>query len=264
MQRIRHATKRHGKLLIVVVAILAIGLVGSFAVWGSGDYSTGDQSEMTTADQIAYYEQYLAENEPAEGSEIDFSTATNMANLYMTLHDLYYQGYSDVAATDSDAALAYYNDSVTAATKAAAYFQTQLDTAPDTLNDYGRAQILSDQAQAISYTGDYDQAQTLYDEALALSPECYDAASNYLSFLYGTQGLDAAQAYADSYLALVGEDSEYYAQIEQEIEYYAFLDELNNTTEEVTDETATDETASGDTASDETATADTATDETQN
>lgn len=255
MQKIRRATKRHGKLLLAVVIILAVGLVGSFAVWGGNDFDIGNQ-ELSMAEQIAYYERYLAENEPAEGAEIDHSTAASMANIYMTLHSLYYRAFTDIAAEDSEAGLTYYNDSVAAAARAADYFQTQLDTAPDNLNDYGRAQILANKAEAVSYSGDYEQAQTLYDEALSLSPECYDAASKYLSFLFATQGFTAAQVYADSYMGLVGEQSEYYTQMQGEINYYAFLNELNTTTQEVTDEKATgDNQAEGkaDGKSDETA-----------
>ena len=37
MQKIRHATYKHRTVLIVVVVLLAIGLVGSFAVWGAAD-----------------------------------------------------------------------------------------------------------------------------------------------------------------------------------------------------------------------------------
>ena len=35
MQNIRRSTRKHRKVLIFVVILLAVGLVGSFAVWNS-------------------------------------------------------------------------------------------------------------------------------------------------------------------------------------------------------------------------------------
>ena len=94
----------------------------------------------------------------------------------------------------------------------------------------------------------YNEAQTLYDQALALSPDNYDVASRYVYFLYATKGMDAAQAYADSYMTLVGADSTYYAQMQQAIGYIKTLDQLNSATQDVTsDSTTTDTSAASDT-----------------
>jgi len=253
MQRIRRATRKHRKVLLIVVIILAVGLVGSFAVWNSDNYGNNTGTEMTAQEQIALYEDYLAKNEPAADAEVDYNTAASLAEVYMSLQQLYYTAYSQVAAEDADAGVQYYMQSVTAAGKAADYYQKQLDVAPENLNDYGKAQIIANQAQALAYTGASDDAKALFDQALALSPENYDVASKYLDFLFVNQGLDAARAYADSYKALIGESSEYYAQIDQIIGYYELLEQLQNTTDEVQqEENATDEADADDSGADDT------------
>jgi tetratricopeptide (TPR) repeat protein len=236
MQRIRRATKKHRKVLLAAVIILTIGLVGSFAVWNSDNYSNNDSTEMTTAEQIGLYEDYLAENEPAADAAVDYDTAASMAEIYMSLRSLCYQAYTEVAATDADAGLQYYTQSVEAAVKAAEYYQLQLDAAPEALNDFGKAQIIAAKAQALAFAGSNDEAQTLYDQALALSPDNYDVASKYLDFVYINQGIAAARTYADSYKALVGESSDYYSQMEEVIGYYELLDQLQETSTEVQQE----------------------------
>ncbi len=233
MQRIRQGTKKHGKLLIVIVVILAVGLVGSFAVWGAGSNTGRQPAEATTAEQIAQYEGYIASNEPAAGAQIDFSTASSMANLYSTLASL----CATQAGEETDAAMAtQYSDKATdAATKANDYYQIQLDTAPETLNDAGRAQILAGKAAALSYLQQADEAKALYQEVVTLDPTNINYAYSYVYFLYINSGLEEAQAYADTYLALVEEDSEEYKTISNLIGYFALMTANNTPADENTD-----------------------------
>jgi tetratricopeptide (TPR) repeat protein len=226
MQKIRRATKKHSKLLIVIVVLLAIGLVGSFAVWGSdrGAYSGGDN--ISIAEQISQTEAYIAEYEPGQDQQIDFSTASSMASMYMQLLQFYYSGANEIAATDPAAANAYMDKLTVAATKAADYYQKQLELAPDTLNDFGRAQILAGKASALFYIDGMDEAKSLYEEALNLAPESLEIAVGYLSLIYNIDGLDAAQDYADQYMALVGEESESYQQMENQMLMIKYWDEI--------------------------------------
>lgn len=230
MQKIRQSTKKHRTVLLIVVILLAIGLVGTFAVWNSDnlDKNVGNQNtdQMTTAEQIALYESTIAQNEPAAGEELTYDTAGTLANLYMNLRALYYTAYSEAANDDVAAGKAYYDKSVNAAEKAVEYYQFQLDNAPDTLTDYVKAGIIGNQAAALSFTDDKDGAQALYDEALTLAPNNFEAATNYLSYVYANEGIDAAQAYADSYMELVGDQSTFYTNMKSQIDYLVWLEEL--------------------------------------
>lgn len=220
MQKIRHATTKHRTVLIVVVALLAVGLVGSFAVWGAADSpSTTNTDNMSTMEQIELYESYIAQTLPAEGEQITYDTAGSLAGLYMTLYSLYANAYNETVVEDADLGQEYYDKSIDAAAKAAEYYQLQLDNAAEDVVDYVKAGIMGNRAIALACTGDGDAAQAVFDEALALAPNNYDLATNYLSFVYQNEGLEAAQAYAASYMEIVGEESAFYEQMQSQIDY---------------------------------------------
>lgn len=226
MQKIRHATTKHRTVLIVVVALLAVGLVGSFAVWGAADSpSSTNTNNMSTMEQIELYESYIAQTLPAEGEQITYDTAGSLAGLYMTLYSLYANAYNETVAEDADLGQEYYDKSIDAAAKAAEYYQLQLDNAAEDIADYVKAGIMGDRAMALACTGDGDAAQAIFDEALALAPNNYDLATNYLSFVYQNEGLEAAQAYAASYMEVVGEESAFYQQMQSQIDYIERVDQ---------------------------------------
>ena len=86
---------------------------------------------------------------------------------------------------------------------------------------------MGNKAMALACSEDNEAAQTVFDEALALAPNNYDLAVNYLSFVYNTEGLEAAQAYAASYMELVGEESSFYSQMQSQIDYIEQYEELS-------------------------------------
>jgi len=243
MQKIRKSTMKHRKLLIAVVVILAVGLIGSFAVWNSDGIGSG--GEVTTAEYIEYYETNIAELTPAEGVELDYDTAQTLGNLYYDLRSLYYNHYSetypqDSAAEDYDAkvseAIGYYQKSIESAVKAAEYYEKQLALAPETLNAYATADIMAKRASSLAFAQANDTARALFTEALELSPENINAAVGYVEFLYANDGMEAARTYADSYKELVGEENANYATMEQYIEYYEQLEQFYNELEKVQEE----------------------------
>ncbi len=254
MQRIRHATIKHRKVLIVVVILLAVGLVGSFAVWGAADNpGVNNSSDLSTAEQIELYENYIAQT-PVEGEDI-YANAGLVADAYMALYSLYGTAYSEVIAEDSALAEEYQAKALAAAASAAEYYQMQLDNAADEVTDYEKAGIIGNKAMALACTDDADAARAAFEEGLALAPNNYDLAVYYLSFLYQTDGLEAAQAYAASYMELVGEESSFYTQMQTQIQtieeyeqalqdFYEQLEQLQNENQD--DEEAADDTGSGD------------------
>ena len=227
MQKIRHATYKHRTVLIVVVVLLAVGLVGSFAVWGAADSpSANNTNDMTTLEQIELYESYIAQTLPAEGEELTYDTAGTVAALYMNLYSLYATARNEALNDDSDLADEYYDQSIASAVSAAEYYQLQLDNATENTTDYEKAGVMGNKAMALACSGDGEAAQSVFDEALALAPNNYDLAVNYLSFVYNNEGLEAAQTYAASYMELVGEESSFYSQMQAQIDYIEQYDDM--------------------------------------
>ena len=192
MQNIRRSTKKHRKLLIVIVIVLTVGLVGSFAVWNSDDLGQGNGAEKSTVEQIEYLQSIIVENEPAEGDEIDYDTASTMASLKMQIWSLYYQAAGESRTVDEAASNAYLDSAIIAAAEAAIYFKMQQEQAPDTINDQAKAQIIGRQATALSYAGENEQARVLFDQALDLDPTSYEVAMSYLNFAYISEGFTFA------------------------------------------------------------------------
>ena len=252
MQKIRKSTQKNRTILIIVVAVLTIGLVGSFAVWNSDDYrnETG-YGEMTTEEQIATYEQYVADATPAAGVEMDYASASSLANYYTQLRSLYYTASTEYAATDTAKSTEYYDKSIDAATKAAEYFQFQLDNAPENMNDYAKALLMGNRASALSFTGEMDEARALYEEAVTLSPDNFEVAQNYVTFIYSQDGIDAAKEYAEQYKEMVGEESDNYAAMDEVIKYYESVEEFYKNLEQVKEEEAAAEGENADENADE-------------
>ena len=238
MQKIRRSTQNNRKILLIIVAILAVGLVGSFAVWNSGDYNKNAGVTATTEDQISMYEKYIADTTPADGA-MDYDTASKLANYYSQLVTLYNTAYNEkLAASDASGAAEYQQKAANAAGKAAEYYQFQLDNRPENMNDYAIALLMGSRAQMLSLTGDMDTARDLYQQAMGMSPENIDVAEKYVGFIYSQDGLEAAQAYAAEYQAAAGEGSDNYNSMAQIIAYYEYIDQIYNTTGDVLDEEA--------------------------
>ena len=145
MQRIRTATYKHRKLLLAVVIVLCLGMVGFFgknaqnASKNSGSSSSDTSSSAVS--QVAAYEKYIAENEPAAGSTVDYTKATSLANMYLQLSQFYYQALDEVKAANSTEAAQYATKGQEAATKSASYYQQCIDQAPDGTSDAAIAQL---------------------------------------------------------------------------------------------------------------------------
>ncbi len=226
MQRIRRATYKHRKLLIVVVAVLCIGMVSSFAYWNSDSNKGGSSTEVSAADQVAAYETYIADNEPADMSSVDYGGATGMASMYMQLSEYCLKAYSEALAAGSAQAADYSARSRDAAAKAAAYYLMATDLAPDTMNDLAIAQLYTNRANALFYAGELDQARALFEEAVAKEPDEFSVHGSYAGFIFNVDGLEAAEAYLNAYMAELDTASENYASAEELLNRYRFLNDV--------------------------------------
>lgn len=222
MQNIRRSTYKHRKILIVVVALLCVGLVGSFAMWNS-DSSGGSQGEeLTPAQQVESYEKYIRENEPADMSAVDYSEATSMASMYAQLSQLCVQAGSQVLSTDAAAAQRYSERSLETGAKAAAYYQIAIDAAPDTMNEAALAQLYANRADALYLAAEYDEARTLYQQALLKAPDNFNTVASYSAFIFNVDGFAAAETYLNEYMATQDSGSQNYANAEEQLKLFNF------------------------------------------
>lgn len=227
MQKIRKSTYKHRKVLVVVIALLCVGLVGSFAIWNSDSVSgSGGDTAVSAAQQVESYEKYIDENKPAQISDADYAAATNMGSMYVQLSQFCVQAYSETVASDSAAAAGYNERAKTAAATAAEYYQQAIDQAPDTMNEAAMAQLYSNRATSLFYAGQNDAARTQFEEALLLAPESYSVASSYADFIYSVDGLAAVTTYLNEYMAGYEEDSDNYKQAAEQLKYYQFLSDV--------------------------------------
>ena len=232
MQKIRRSTKKNRTILIVVVALLTLGIVGSFAVWNSNDYKgdgQGAQTEVSAADRLKQYQDYLLTNAPADKNNIDYSTASTMATQYMTLVSYASEAASEANASgDSVAMTGYMKTLQDAAKEAAEYYQKSLDLAPDTLNDAGKAALMADMAHAQYYSNDVENARTNFAAAYELAPTIA-VVQGYSEFLYGVDGLEAAETFLNSYMDTIEDkESTDYTTAKSLLDYYGALDKLYN------------------------------------
>jgi len=209
MQNIRRSTKKHRKVLLAVVLLLMLGLVGSFATWGSrsglGGVSSGSGVDGydTLEQQISLYFDYVKRLE-AEAN--DFSAYVTIASNYRELSTLYMNKYnndsSEIIALDppeydeegneiplepeqqAERALAEetYNAAVAAAEVwldashnsagwAADWYQKALDNAPADISDIGIADIKFNQAEARYMQDEKEIAVLLLKEANELDED---------------------------------------------------------------------------------------------
>ena len=221
MQKIRHSTRKHRHVVLIVVIVLNIGLVVAFGVWDSGDkYSRSSGGTTTAADTVASYEEYLAGQEPADPSGIDYTQAVSLAQSYATLGN--YCLEAALAAEDSTQSAEYMVKRGVAATKAADYYGRAIELAPDTITGVSLAVMQKSQAEQLLTAGETEAARPLYEAAYAAAPDNYDIARSYAIFKMSTEGYDAAAAVLDAYMATQERDSTNYQNAEAFKQYLQF------------------------------------------
>jgi tetratricopeptide (TPR) repeat protein len=243
MQNIRRATRRHRKILLAVVMLLMLGLVASFAVWGSNNANRAmggaaggiPEDEYTLERQIASYESYI---KTLEADAADYSGYLGVASAYKDLSALYANKYSAevnavpqldppeydeegneipltaeqeaaraAAEVERDAALAaaeaWQTAGIEAAVTAEAYYQKALENVPENLNDAGIADIKYALAEARDLQGDTEGALAFMEEAYALAPD-------NLNYLLALASLEQSMGNIEGALARYEQASDMY------------------------------------------------------
>ncbi len=206
MQRIRHSTKKNRTILLIVVAALALGIVGAFAHWdSSADYSTGstgagESAEMTASQLADQYQSALDASAPASMDGVDYATASTNANKYMTLARYAVDAMNEASSGNNiEGATKYTMMRIDAANKAAEYFQKAIDEAPDTLNKAGIASLLADKGYAKYYAGENDEARAAFEEAYETNPGIA-VLEKYSEFLFSVDGYSAAEELLNGFM----------------------------------------------------------------
>ncbi len=232
MESLRQGKKKHRNLMIAVVVILAVSLVGSFAIWQSPSGQGGSGSE---SDNAAQYQAALQSvqaaidtklTEVGEGNTPDFATASAIGELYATAYQ-----YNSMLEDAENA--------VIAANQAAIYYELALQQAPAELNEQGIANYKALAGTYYLVSNQYEKAGRYLQEALEVMPADYQLNYSYAMYLMRMNKTAEAIAHLTSYRATLEEGSETAQQVDSLI---ALLNAMQNPPEQSTDQ-AEDENA---------------------
>ena len=160
MQNIRRATRKHRKLLLAVVILLCVGMVGSFATWGSNKYDNNTPwDEKTYMEKAMYYQDYIDSlGYPEDVSQLTYDQAAELGDLYQTLSSL------AKSAFDEESAAGYDTISNEALASAAKYLTRAAELAEDK-SDTEMQSMWENIASIHTTLGDSDSATAAYKKA---------------------------------------------------------------------------------------------------
>ncbi|HWR57080.1 MAG TPA: hypothetical protein VN462_11250 [Negativicutes bacterium] len=205
MQAIRRSKKKMRIPLIIMVIVLAVGLIGSFAIWSSPDMqSNAPGNEANPEEQIKNLQVSIdsMENELKEKPK-DYSIIKSLADVRYQQAGFYAQ-INDKAKSEEVFAKGLEN------------YLAALDYAPTELNAQGQADIMVKAAYCASNSGQDNTAGVLYQQAIELVPEDFAARYNYVLFLaFYLQDLNKAKEEIGRYKAILKDGDERIAQADQ-------------------------------------------------
>ena len=173
LRQIRQHKKKMTVPLILLTIILAVGLVGSFAIWSSPDLSntTGKPKTLTSEEQITYLQTSITSLETAlKTNSKDFATLSGLADAQYQQGQLYYK------LKKLDLAKAVIGKSMQ-------NYLLSLDNAPKELNAKGQADIVVKIANAAWYSGQTSTADAMFLQAVQLVPEDISVLYQYVIYL---------------------------------------------------------------------------------
>lgn len=178
----RSRTKKHFKIFMIIgIAVLSLGLIGSYAIWSIPRFSSSSGTgEQTPADPTVEYQQMeerIAELEKSLSQKKDDpALLEKLGNAY---YDLGFQMFMD--GTDSKAA----QENMNAALK---NYEAVLKLKPDNIP------VVLQAAYTASIVGNISKAEELYQKALSLDAGSIEVKLNYGHFLlYGKNDFDGAR-----------------------------------------------------------------------
>lgn len=242
MQAIRRGKNKWRGPLIIMVIVLAVGLVGSFAIWSSpnsGNNSAG--GEIDPQEQINNLQVSIdgMEKELADKPK-DFSLLRSLADVRSQQGGFYAQ------VNDKEKSKKVF-------AKGLENYLAALDNAPAEINAQGKADIMVSAAYCASNSEQANAAGALYQQAIELVPEDFNARYNYVLFLaFYLQDTNKAKEEISNYKALLKDGDERIAKADQLLSAIETLekaaqeeaktdaqpkDETNNTQDKAEDKT---------------------------
>ncbi|MBQ9992150.1 MAG: hypothetical protein IJP33_01835 [Firmicutes bacterium] len=218
MENIRKAGKKHRKVMLIVVACLCLSLVIGFATMGS--LGGGN---MSVEDQIAYYEDYVAD---LQAGTVDTATQGQIAAVYGQLASLYYQNgdtdkYTERSKRANEAYVAYYEAMVAEQRNAEGDNRALLASYLESLSSYytnlgetEKSTAAKTESLSLQEALNKEYAATAKTEAASAAT---DADKQYTAAYYLTQlgTVYEAQSKADDAKAAYAEAAGYYEKAAQ-------------------------------------------------
>lgn len=214
IQTIRRSKRKMRWPLIIMVVMLAVGLVGSFAIWSSPNLGGSTGTEIKPEDQIKNLQVSIDSlEEDLKEKPKDFSIIKSLADVRYQQAGLYAQ------INDQEKSVEVFK-------KGLENYLSALDYAPEELNEKGRADIMVQAAFCASSSNQGSVAGTLYQEAVKLVPEDFNIRYNYVLFLaFYQQNIQGAKEEIGRYKALLKDGDERIAQADQLLEVIEALEE---------------------------------------
>lgn len=231
MQAIRRGKNKMRGPLIIMVIVLTVGLIGSFAIWSSPSMNNASgNGEIDPEDQIKNLQVSIDSMEKElEEKPKDFSVLRSLADIRSQQGGLYAQ-INDAEKSKEVFAKGLEN------------YLSALDNVPEETNEQGKADIMVSAAYCASNSEQENAAGALYQQAIELVPEDFTARYNYVLFLaFYLQDINGAKEEMGRYKALLPDGDERLAQADQLLSVIEALEEEAQT-QEKTDETPKTET----------------------
>lgn len=206
MTKIRRSKNKMRVPLIIMTAVLAFGLVGSFAIWSSPNLKNNASGQnQTPEEKIKNYQASIDTWETSlKEKPKDFSLLRSLADVRFEQAQLY------VETGDN-------NKSKEVFAKSLENYLLAMDNAPAEINNKGRADLMVRAAYCASASGENNLAGHMFQEAVKLVPEDYETRSNYTIFLVMQQNFAGAKDELTKYKALLKEGDPLIAQVDQMI-----------------------------------------------
>ena len=207
MESLRQGKKKHRNLMIAIVLVLAVSLVGSFAIWQSptGKGGSGNENDTTAQYQAALVSVQTAIDaklaELGEGNSPDFATASSIGELYATSYQ-----YNSMLEDAANATLA--------ANQAAYYYELALNQAPAELNEQGIANYKAMAGTYYLVSNQFEKAGAYLKAALEVMPTDYQLNYNYAMYLMRMDKVDEAIAHLTAYRATLEDGTDLTKQVD--------------------------------------------------